>query len=147
MQLKSLRDATLKDIDKLKVLGASEEVVKRARHVITEIERTTEGAKLLKEKDYVRFGKLMVESHLSLRDDYDVSCEELDNVVDLCLEVNGVFGSRMTGAGFGGCTVTLAKAEVIEKIIENVQQKYCGTFYVCRPSDGASIIETVKQNK
>lgn len=128
------------DVTKLKDLGASDEVIKRAKHVISEIQRTTEGANLLEEKEYERFGMLMIASHKSLRDDYNVSCQELDDVVNLCLEVDGVFGSRMTGAGFGGCTVTLAKAEVVDKIMGNVRQKYSGvpTFYVCRPSRGAS---------
>lgn len=84
-------------------------IIARARHVITETKRTEEGAKALQQNNYVRFGKLMVESHRSLRDDYEVSCPELDTIVDAALEIEGVFGSRMTGGGFGGCTVTLVR--------------------------------------
>ena len=87
--------------------GVDKKIIAISRHVVTEIKRTEEGAKALQQNNYVRFGKLMVESHISLRDDYEVSCPELDTIVDAALEIEGVFGSRMTGGGFGGCVVTL----------------------------------------
>nr|CAI5825903.1 unnamed protein product [Callosobruchus analis] len=137
---KSLREAKMEDVDKLVSMGADPEIVKRARHVIGEIHRTSEGAELLKQQKYKEFGELMVQSHNSLRDDYNVSCKELDSLVELAMEVEGVLGSRMTGGGFGGCTVTLVKEEAATKVIENVKAKYQGTatFYICKPSRGAS---------
>lgn len=91
----------------MKSINAEEELIKRAKHVITEIERTLNAAEALKEKNFTKLGDLMVESHYSLRDDYEVSCSEIDNLVELALQVDGVLGSRITGGGFGGCTVTL----------------------------------------
>lgn len=88
-------------------INTDNDIVKRARHVVTEIQRTIDGAEALKEKNYVKFGQLMVESHNSLKNDYNVSCPEIDRLVELALQVDGVVGSRMTGGGFGGCTVTL----------------------------------------
>lgn len=76
-------------------------IYKRARHAITEILRTEIGAKALAENNYQEFGRLMYESHRSLRDDFEVSCEELDQLVELVRAVDGVYGSRMTGGGFG----------------------------------------------
>ncbi|XP_018331395.1 galactokinase-like [Agrilus planipennis] len=138
----SLRDATLADIDYLKSIGTDEEIVKRIRHVVTEIERTVQAAEALKEKDFVKFGKLMVQSHNSLRDDYEVSCPELDTLVELALQVDGVLGSRMTGGGFGGCTVTLAYKNAVDEVIRNITKKFKGkpTFYICTPRDGAKIL-------
>ncbi|KAJ8915143.1 hypothetical protein NQ315_000395 [Exocentrus adspersus] len=132
----SLRDAKIEDVDYLKSKNADEEVVKRARHVITEIKRTAEAAEALKQMDYK---KLMIESHQSLRDDYNVSCPDVDSLVELALEVEGVLGSRITGGGFGGCTVTLVYAHAVDKVIDNIKKKYKGkaTFYVCKPSEGA----------
>jgi galactokinase len=95
----------------LKKINTDEETIKRARHAVTEIQRTTEAAEALKKKDYKKFGQLMVASHNSLRDDFEVSCPELDQLVELAMQVEGVLGSRMTGGGFGGCTVTLVSAK------------------------------------
>ena len=114
---------------------------KRFRHVVTEIDRTTKAAELLEKQDYETFGKLMIESHNSLRDDYEVSCPELDQLVELALKCQGVYGSRMTGGGFGGCTVTLVKKEAVTNVIEAMKAGYSGkaTFFVCEASDGARI--------
>ncbi|GAB6021267.1 Galactokinase [Chamberlinius hualienensis] len=119
-----------------------EVLFKRARHVISEIERTSEAAKALTNNDYTRFGKLMVESHNSLRDDYEVSCPELDELVAAALKCDGVYGSRMTGGGFGGCTVTLLRKDVVEVVKKYIQETYSGkpTFYVCTPVDGAKVV-------
>ena len=81
--------------------------MKRARHAVTEIKRTLDASEALKAGNYKKFGQLMVESHNSLRDDFEVSCPELDQLVELAMQVEGVLGSRMTGGGFGGCTVTM----------------------------------------
>ncbi|XP_047465810.1 galactokinase [Mugil cephalus] len=134
----SLRDATMKDLDEAR--GRLDDVTyRRARHVIEEIERTIQAAEALKRGGYKEFGRLMVESHNSLRDLYEVSCRELDELVSAAMEVEGVFGSRMTGGGFGGCTVTLLQAHAIDRTILHIQERYSGTpsFYVTTPSDGA----------
>lgn len=106
------------------------------------MERTARAAQALRDGDYVTFGMLMVESHNSLRDDYAVSCPELDQLVEAALEVDGVYGSRMTGGGFGGCTVTLLVAEATERAQQHIQEKYSGTatFYITKPSDGAKVL-------
>lgn len=144
----SVRDATIQDIDYLKSLGTDEEIVKRARHAITEIARTAEAAEALKAKDYIKFGHLMVDSHKSLRDDYDVSIPEIDQLVELALEVDGVLGSRITGGGFGGCTVTLVYKNVVDQVIQNILSKYKGTptFYICQPSPGADKVCSCNMN-
>lgn len=134
----SLRDATLQDLETSKD-RLDNVTYRRARHVIEEIERTSQAAEALKRGDYKTFGKLMVDSHNSLRDNYEVSCPELDELVSAALEVDGVFGSRMTGGGFGGCTVTLLQADATERAMKHIQEKYHGspTFYITTPSDGA----------
>ncbi|KAJ8678530.1 hypothetical protein QAD02_014317 [Eretmocerus hayati] len=139
----SLRQASIADLDELKAKGASEVMIKRARHVITEIERALEAAKSLENNDFERFGKLMNASHNSLRDDYEVSSPELESLVGIARGVEGVLGSRLTGAGFGGCTVTLLKASVVDEVIQQIKTKYAGTpsFYIAKPSDGARRLE------
>lgn len=137
----SLREASMKELEDAK--GRLDEVTyKRARHVINEIQRTEQAAEALKRAAYKEVGKLMVESHNSLRDLYEVSCPELDELVAAALEVEGVFGSRMTGGGFGGCTVTLLQANTVDVAIQHIQEKYSGkaTFYVTTPSDGARVL-------
>uniref|UniRef100_A0A3P9JWC4 Galactokinase 1 n=1 Tax=Oryzias latipes TaxID=8090 RepID=A0A3P9JWC4_ORYLA len=113
---KSLRDATMKELDDV--------IFRRARHVIEETERTLQAAEALRRGAYKEFGRLMVESHNSLRDLYEVSCRELDQLVSAALEVDGVFGSRMTGGGFGGCTVTLLEAHSVDKAILHIGTRY-----------------------
>ncbi|XP_010143450.1 PREDICTED: galactokinase, partial [Buceros rhinoceros silvestris] len=137
----SLRDATMAELEVARSqLG--EEVYRRARHVIGEIARTAQAAQALQDRDYRMFGKLMVESHNSLRDDYEVSCPELDELVAAALEVDGVYGSRMTGGGFGGCTVTLLEAGAADRAQHHIQEKYSGTatFYLSKPSGGAKVL-------
>ncbi|NWY47011.1 GALK1 Galactokinase, partial [Sylvia atricapilla] len=137
----SLRDATLAELEEARSqLG--DEVFRRARHVIGEIARTAQAAQALQCRDYRTFGRLMVESHNSLRDDYEVSCPELDELVAAALEVDGVYGSRMTGGGFGGCTVTLLEAGAAERAQQHIQEKYSGTatFYLTKPSGGAKAL-------
>ncbi|CAF3564599.1 unnamed protein product [Rotaria socialis] len=114
-------------------------IFKRARHSVTEIQRTEAGAIALSNNDYQEFGRLMYESHASLRDDFEVSCEELDQLVELARSVDGVYGSRMTGGGFGGCTVTLVKKSSVTKCIDAIKKGYKGTasFYEFEPSGGA----------
>merc|ERR1719361_2679447 len=139
--VKSLREVSAALLEE-KGGDLSEEVKRRVSHVVTEIPRTEQAASALEKGDYKTFGRLMVESHNSLRDDFEVSCPELDSLVDAALEVPGVFGSRMTGGGFGGCTVTLLKQDAVSPAIQHIASKYTGkaTFYVCTASSGARAV-------
>ncbi len=120
-----------------------EVVARRARHVVTEDARVGQFVEASAAGDPRRMGQLMLESHASLRDDYQVSCEELDFLVDTAMRTEGVYGSRMTGGGFGGCTVTLLGAEAAAAFGEEISAAYQHKFgvtplvYACRPSDGA----------
>jgi galactokinase len=119
-----------------------EPVRARARHVISENERAVRGAAALEAGDVATFGQLMNESHISLRDDYQVSVAELDALVDAARAVPGCHGSRLTGAGFGGCTVSLVEVAAVERFRKEVAAAYQAatgreaTIYVCRASDG-----------
>ncbi|XP_027728465.1 galactokinase isoform X2 [Vombatus ursinus] len=137
---KSLREVDMKDLEAGKELLTKEEH-RRARHVVGEIQRTSEAAAALSASNYKAFGRLMVESHNSLRDDYEVSCPELDQLVTLALSVPGVYGSRMTGGGFGGCTVTLLEADAATRAMQHIQEQYKGTatFYLSKAADGAKV--------
>ncbi|MBZ5665378.1 MAG: galactokinase [Acidobacteriia bacterium] len=117
-------------------------VRRRCRHVIGENARVLQAASALEIGDLAAFGKLMRESHRSLRDDFEVSCAELDLMVELAEQVEGVYGTRMTGGGFGGCTITLVRADCVEAFQQTVRQGYeRGTgcrpeIYVCSAADG-----------
>ena len=119
----------------------------RARHAVLENNRTLEAVEALEANDVQKFGKLMNESHYSLRDDYDVTGKELDTLAELAWQVEGVIGSRMTGAGFGGCTVSLVKNEAIEAFKEKVGKAYtekigyAPSFYVANIADGTHRIK------
>ena len=114
----------------------------RARHAVYENQRTLEAVQALEANDVARFGELMDMSHVSLRDDYDVTGVELDTLAELAWEQEGVIGSRMTGAGFGGCTVSLVKDDCIEAFKKNVEAAYekkigyKPSFYVANIADG-----------
>ena len=144
-QIGSLRDV---DIDMLREnKGLFEEnIYKRAEHVVEENKRVLDSIVFLKEKDLENFGKLMIRSHESLRDLYEVSCRELDLMVEEALSIDGVVGSRMTGAGFGGCTISLIKENSVDMFIDKVGSNYeKGTglkpeFYVVDAVNGAEII-------
>ncbi|CAF3401066.1 unnamed protein product [Rotaria sp. Silwood1] len=148
---KILGHNTLRDVASIDELEQAHDKMspityRRAHHVITEIQRTQAGAQALENGDYNEFGRLMYESHESLRTYFEVSCAELDQLVDLARSVDGVFGSRMTGAGFGGCTVTLVKKSSVEKCMETIKNNYKGkaSFYQFEPSDGARSIDIKK---
>ncbi len=118
----------------------------RARHVISENERTLAAADALQRGDAVTFGELMNESHRSLKDDFKVSCGQLNFLVDKAQKFPGVFGSRMTGAGFGGCTVTLIEKDKSEEFIDYIEKEYYSAFkvrphvYKTTPGDGARVL-------
>lgn len=110
--------------EQIKMAIKDEDRRKRARHAVYENRRTIRAVQALKDNDIALFGKLMNESHISLRDDYEVTGEELDTLVEEAWKIDGVIGSRMTGAGFGGCTVSLVKDEAVEEFIEKVGAAY-----------------------
>lgn len=115
----------------------------RAKHAVYENQRTIRAVAALKANNIEEFGKLMNESHVSLKNDYEVSCEEIDILVDLAWEIPGVIGSRITGGGFGGCTVSIVKNDAVDTFIEKVGNRYkeqtgnTAEFYVVEVGDGA----------
>jgi galactokinase len=124
---------------------------RRARHVVGEIERTLEAAQSLQDRDWPRVGELMYASHASLRDDYEVSCEELDALVEIAQAIGqsgGVIGARMTGGGFGGCIVALVRSGAEREIADRIGAAYRdrtgidATAFVTRPARGAHIIQS-----
>jgi len=123
--------------------GLDEVVYRRCRHVITENARVLSAGEALEQGDLERFGGLMAESHRSLRDDYEVSCKELDLMVELAQSVAGVYGARMTGGGFGGCTVNLVAESCVEEFKDRMSQEYERTtnlrpeIYICSAANGA----------
>jgi galactokinase len=125
-----------------------ETIRKRARHVVTEIKRTVDAVQELNSGHLDRFGALMNGSHDSLRDDYEVTGFELDTLVDEARKIEGVIGSRMTGAGFGGCTVSLVAENQVKPFMEVVGRNYLAKtglkadFYVAEVGDGARFIES-----
>lgn len=137
----SLREVRMEELEAGREL-MSKEGFRRARHVVGEIRRTAQAAAALSRGDYRAFGRLMVESHCSLRDDFEVSCPELDQLVEAALSVPGVYGSRMTGGGFGGCTVTLLEASAAPLAMHHIQEQYSGTatFYLSQAADGAQVL-------
>ena len=142
LAVKSLREIDLTDLE-IASHSLSEILLKRARHVVSENDRVLKAVKDLEKDDLDSFGRLMVASHESLRDDYEVSCRELDVLVDLALNQPGVLGARMTGAGFGGCTVNLVRADAADPFAEAIKEGYSkatglkAEIYVCKASDGA----------
>ncbi|PYT04320.1 MAG: galactokinase, partial [Acidobacteria bacterium] len=124
-----------------------EVVYRRCRHVVTENARVVEAKAALEGGDLYAFGRLMGESHRSLRDDYEVSCAELDLMVKLACDAEGVYGERMTGGGFGGCTVNLVRAGAVDSFRQNVARGYeqatgrAPEIYVCSPAQGVSRVD------
>jgi galactokinase len=140
-QVQALRDVSTDQFVEYKG-RLPEKVRQRCRHIIYENERVLKSVAALRAGDLAAFGQLMNESHASLRDDYEVSCPELDIMAEAAWKVNGVYGSRMTGAGFGGCTVSLVAEEAVEGFLAQVAAAYeeatgiAPQIYVCRAEDG-----------
>ncbi len=145
--IKYLAELTEADFKEIESAITDPVAHKRARHVVGEVQRTTDAVKALKEGDITTFGKLMNASHVSLRDDYEVTGEQLDAMVEEAWKIDGVIGSRMTGGGFGGCTVSLVKDEAVDEFIEKVGKGYeerigiKPDFYVAEIGDGAKRVE------
>jgi galactokinase len=145
----SLRDATADALESAKD-KMDDLIFRRVRHVIGEIKRTVHAAKSVRASDWPAVGDLMYASHRSLRDDYEVSCNELDVVVGISESIGvkgGIFGCRMTGGGFGGCAVALVRTEWVEAISQKIAADYKtktgieATIFVSRPASGATIMK------
>ncbi len=147
LNVAALRDVTLEQLEQHR-RGLPEVVYRRCRHVITENGRVLAAGEALEQGDLNRFGKLMAESHQSLRDDYEVSVDELDLMVELAQQVEGVYGARMTGGGFGGCTVNLVRNENVEEFRARVPEDYERVtnlkpeIYITTPANGAEEISS-----
>lgn len=143
LDIQTLGDLDLETFDKFSDVIGDPVKIKRARHAVAENQRTIDAVQALKEGNITYFGELMNQSHLSLRDDYEVSCEEVDVLVDLAWNVPGVMGSRITGGGFGGCTVSIVKNEAVDAFIQLVGEGYqektdhTAEFYTVDIGEGA----------
>jgi len=148
--VKSLRDVTVEQLEKGKSM-MRDLVYRRARHVIGEISRTVRAAGSVRQSDWPAVGRLMYASHVALRDDFEVSCPELDAVVEIAEaigEKRGVYGCRMTGGGFGGCCVALVKASSVDGITKKIATDYkartgvAATIFASRPAAGATVLKS-----
>ena len=142
-EVKSLRDATLEQLQQIELPPV---VARRARHVVTEDTRVEHFMEAARRGDVARMGRLFVESHRSLQHDYEVSCAELDFLVDTAMSIDGVYGARMTGGGFGGCTVNMMRPDAVERFGSEIERAYKERFgatpqiYPVRPSAGAGAL-------
>src|SRR4051812_4887995 len=145
-EVQSLRDVSVQKLESV-ASRLPEIVARRARHVVTEDARVNRFVEASAQSDAALMGRLMVESHRSLQHDYEVSCAELDFLVDAALAIDGVYGSRMTGGGFGGCTVTLLRSEAAADFRAAIVKAYESQFgiapqiYSCEPSQGAGEVK------
>ena len=146
LKINALGELTIEEFEENKNLIKDEVRRKRAKHAVYENQRTLKAQKELSDGNLSEFGKLMNQSHESLRDDYEVTGIELDTLVEIAWEQEGVIGSRMTGAGFGGCTVSIVRTDKVESFIKNVGEKYKekigydADFYIVEVSEGARIL-------
>ncbi len=146
VDIKSLGDLSEEEFEKYKSAIKDEVRVRRAKHAVYENQRTIKAVEALRNNDVALFGKLMNASHVSLRDDYEVSCREIDVLVDEAWKIPGVIGSRITGGGFGGCTVSIVKDEAIDTFKEQLGKAYQekvgkkAEFYIVEIGDGPYIL-------
>ncbi|PAU37672.1 galactokinase [Vibrio coralliilyticus] len=147
--VKALRDVSIEQFN-AKVSELDELVAKRARHVITENDRTVEAAQALCNHDMKRMGELMAQSHASMRDDFEITVTEIDTLVEMVKEIIGDQGGvRMTGGGFGGCIVALVPPALVDEVKSAVEAKYQAatglkeSIYVCQAKDGAGLVEAL----
>jgi len=140
--IRAFRDVSVAELEE-HAARLPQPIRKRCKHVVTENARTVAAARALSANDLAQFGRLMALSHLSLREDYEVSCPELDLCVDVAAAVPGVYGARMTGGGFGGCTVNLVADEAVARVSESLRTELERKFgkrpevFASRASDGA----------
>jgi galactokinase len=141
----ALRDVSLDDLEQLRA-HLPEIVYRRAQHIVTDNARVLQAAEALKDGDVITVGALMNGCHVSLRDDYEVSSLELDALVEAAWEVKGCYGARLTGAGFGGCTVALVATDSVPEFEAHVSAAYEAAFgrkpdvYACQSADGVGIV-------
>ena len=141
--IKNLAELTQADFEQVEHAITDEVAHRRARHVVGEVQRTKDAVEALQQGDIDTFGKLMTQSHISLRDDYEVTGLQLDSLAEAAWKVEGVLGSRMTGGGFGGCSVSLVRDEAIPTFLEQVGAEYTektglkADFYIAEIGDGA----------
>jgi galactokinase len=146
VDIKSLGELTEEGFEEYKAAIKDEVRVRRAKHAVYENQRTLKAVAALKENDIALFGQLMNASHVSLRDDYEVTGIELDTLVEEAWKVEGVIGSRMTGAGFGGCTVSIVKEDAIDCFVKQVGEAYQAKigygadFYVVEIGGGPAVL-------
>ena len=147
LNVTALRDATLAQLQAKKAL-MNDKVYRRARHVITENERTLQAAEALKQGDLTKLSELMAQSHISMRDDFEITVNEVDTLVEIVKSVIGSQGGvRMPGGGFGGCVVALVTPDLVAKVTQAVEAQYKTqtglkeTIYVCSASQGAGYLE------
>ncbi len=140
--VRQLRDVTLAQLHQLRP-ELDPAIFRRCRHVVSENQRTLEAAAALRHRDLDALGRLLIASHESLRDDYEVSCEELDILAETAIDQAGVYGSRMMGGGFGGCTISIVQEADIDSFVRGVAEEYARRtglrceIYVCETADGA----------
>lgn len=146
LDIKALGDLTEEEFEANKAVIKSDVCRRRAKHAVYENQRAIKAVQALKDNNIEEFGRLMNASHVSLRDDYEVSCEEIDILVDLAWKTPGVIGSRITGGGFGGCTVSIVENDGVDGFIETIGKKYKekvgheAEFYVVEIGDGAHVL-------
>jgi galactokinase len=137
-----LRDATLEDLEACRTKMSASSFA-RCRHIITENQRVLDAREALLHDDMRRFGALMIEAHNSMRDDFQASCAEIDMLVEIAMQQPGCFGARITGGGFGGCTVNIVRVEAVEQFVATLKNQYAAKTgitaqcFVSAPSDGA----------
>lgn len=147
MKVDSLCSLSVDQFNSIKDVIMDETLTKRARHAVYESQRTIQAVSALRANNLVRFGALMTASHESLRDDYEISCDEINLLVELALKIPGVLGSRITGAGFGGCTVSIVNKDAIPTFKETLYDSYRehtrnkAEFYIVEVVDGARMLE------
>jgi galactokinase len=145
-QIRALRDLSVRDLEQYRN-KLPEVIYRRCRHVVTENDRVQQAATALEQHDMKKFGVLMAQSHASLRDDYQVSSRELDIMVEIAQKQSGVFGARMTGGGFGGCTINLVEASQAERFRDNVANEYkkatglSPEIYISTAAEGANQVQ------
>jgi len=145
VEIQTLGDLTEEEFETHKEAIKNEIRKKRAKHAVYENQRAIKAVAALKANDIETFGKLMNASHISLRDDYEVSCKEIDILVELAWKTEGVIGSRITGGGFGGCTVSIVKNDAVDRFVSDIGAKYKeavgheAEFYVVDIGEGAHI--------
>ena len=143
--IEALRDVSAVQLEQNAQL-LPEVTYRRCRHIVHENARVVQAAEALEKGDLALFGRLMIESHDSMRDDYEISCQELDLMVELALPAEGVYGSRMTGGGFGGCTVSLVEAGAVGRFTQTISKAYqeatgiTPQIFTCPPGPGVGIV-------